>query len=206
MAAVVPTTRLSAVNHMLSAIGESPVTVLSPPATDDVTFAVNILDEIDLEVQTKGWHFNVDYDIVLVLDGASKFAIPADFARIVVDSARHPNVDLTWRDDAGTLRLYDKKNQTFVLKAGMKAEIVKLVDFEKTPQAYRRYVSVRALRVFQDRVQGSNAHHVYSQRDELLAWKTLKQHEGLADTRTIFDNYSAARVIDRRYPTVQGGA
>jgi hypothetical protein len=204
MAAVTVTTRLDAVNRILSVMGEQPVVSLTPPVTADVTMAVNILNEADLETQTKGWHFNADYDVVLVLDGSNKYAVPANVVRVSVSRGLYPGVDLTVRDDAGTLRLYDKKNRTFVLPAGMKAELVQLFDFEKTPEAYRRYVTIRAARIAQDRIQGDPAHHAYTERDEIQALKHLKQHEGSVDVRTIFDNYAAYRVIDRGYPAIWG--
>ena len=48
------TTKLEAVNTMLSVIGEAPVSSLDTNATGDVAIAKNILDEVLKEVPTRG--------------------------------------------------------------------------------------------------------------------------------------------------------
>ena len=54
------TTKLEAINTMLSVIGEAPVSSFEANATGDVAIAKNILDEVLQEVQTRGWHWNTE--------------------------------------------------------------------------------------------------------------------------------------------------
>lgn len=207
MTTVAPTTRVDAVNRMLSVIGESTITTITPYSslTATVQRAVDVLNEIDLETQMRGWHFNFDTDVKLNPDVNGFISVPPSVARISVKRSLYPNLDITIRDNVGTLSLYDKKGQTFVLPA-IKADIVYLFDYEKTPEAYRRYVMCEAGRVFQDRVLGSGPHHVFNAQDAAKALRFLKQHEDFAKPSSIFDSYDAFRAIDRRYPNVTGSA
>ena len=53
------TTKLDAVNTMLSAIGEAPVNSLSSGLIE-AEIAETILDTVNTEVQSMGWHFNTE--------------------------------------------------------------------------------------------------------------------------------------------------
>ena len=54
------TSKLEAINVMLTAIGESPVNTITSSTTTDVSIAIQILDNVSREVQSVGWHFNTD--------------------------------------------------------------------------------------------------------------------------------------------------
>ena len=74
---------------------------------------------------------------------------------------------------------------------------VVLLDFEDLPEAARRYITIRAARIFQDRVVSSNDLHIYQERDELMALVELKDSDNQVLDTTIFDNYSVVSVLDR---------
>ena len=61
------TTKLEAINVMLTAIGESPVNTITSSTTTDVSIAIQILDNVSREVQSVGWHFNTDTNYLLCL-------------------------------------------------------------------------------------------------------------------------------------------
>lgn len=58
--ALVPTTKLEAVNVCLTNIGEAPVTSLESGLLVDAQIASDIVDEISREVQSIGWNFNTE--------------------------------------------------------------------------------------------------------------------------------------------------
>ena len=205
MTAVGKTTRLDAINRILSAIGEQPVNTLVGDVPPEVAVASQILDEVDLEGQSRGWSFNTEDEITLVRDVDNKIAVPANVTRIHVDRFRYPSLDITARDDGGVYRLYDKVGHTFVLSSDVVAQLIYQFDFERTPESYRRYVVTKAARVMQDRTVGSGPHHQYTEQDERRALQFLKQHEDTVDERSIFDSYAAFRVIDRQYPFIRRG-
>ena len=206
MAAPTQTTRLSAVNAILRTVNEAPVASLTPPIPIDAQMAANVLDEVSLEVMTRGWSFNTEADIMLVLNGSNKYVIPANVVRVVLDRPNPAVNDLVFRADPANseiLTLYNraKGHHTFVLSAGLKATLVYLVDLEKTPETFRRYVQIRAARLFRDRLQGpSDAREV--SREEIQALATLRESESDIEQRTIFDSPAAGRVINRGYPNV----
>ena len=58
-------TELSAVNSILGAIGQAPITQLKDPVTGAITnanpeiqFIYNLLKDASIDVQSEGWHFN----------------------------------------------------------------------------------------------------------------------------------------------------
>jgi len=206
MAVPTQTTRLSAVNAILRTLNEAPVADLTPPLPIDAQFAADVLDEVTLEVMSRGWSFNTESDVELVLDGDSKYQVPANVVRIFLDSPNPSQKDLVFRADpdatpADALSLYNrsKGKHTFVMDAGMKATVVYLVDFEATPETFRRYVQLRAARLFRDRLQGPSAAAEVS-REEHQALATLRESESDVERRTVFDSWAAARTLNRRYP------
>jgi len=56
--AVTETTKLSAINSMLSCIGESPVSSLDGTVSADVAVASNILDEVCRDLMQREWRWN----------------------------------------------------------------------------------------------------------------------------------------------------
>jgi len=207
MSAPTTTTRLSAVNAILRTVNEAPVSSLTPPLPIDASMAADVLDEVSLEVMSRAWSFNTESDIELVLNGSSKYVIPANVVRLTLDRPNPALWDLVFRADPGNsdaLTLYNraKGQHTFVLPSGLKATIVYLVDFEKTPETFRRYVQLRAARLFRDRLQGPSAAAEVS-REEHQALATLRESESDIERRTIFDSWGAARVLNRGYPNIK---
>ena len=55
-------TELEAVNVLLTTIGEQPINSFWNQTTD-VTIARQVLNEVNREVQSQGWHFNTETDV-----------------------------------------------------------------------------------------------------------------------------------------------
>ena len=188
------TARLDAVNTMLSVIGEAPVNTLDASSqTTDVAMAKSMLDEVSREVQAHGWHFNREYEVSLIPDASNNIAIPSNAARIDVEPADSRTKQYVQRGD----KLYNKTDQTFTITAAKKCTITYMLDWDDLPETARQYIMIRAARKYQDRVVGSEKHHVFSGRDEMSALAALRSSEADAGDFTIFDNYDVYRVIDR---------
>lgn len=199
--AVSTTTKLQAVNTMLATIGSAPVNQLTgpnAPNSADVAMAMNTIDEVSLNVQARGWHFNREEDVTLTPDPVTKEIVVASNVLLVdVDYPNNDGLDITLR---GT-KIYNKKtNSTQFTGPLEKVDLVRVLEWDELPQAARYYIAIRAARIFQDRVVGSDKHHGYTQQDELIALSNLKKYEGETADHSIFDNYDVYRVIDRRYP------
>jgi hypothetical protein len=186
------TTKLDAVNTMLSAIGEAPVNSLSSGLVE-AEIAETILNTVDREVQSEGWHFNTEYKKSFAQDTNGEIPLGNDVLR--ADAHLDANSkDLVQRG----LRMYDRKNHTFAIKEAVKLDVVVQLDFEDMPEVAKRYVTLKATRIFQDRVVGSNTLHDFQERDEQMALMQLKEFDARTDDNNIFDNYDVFKVIDRQ--------
>ena len=186
-----PTTKLEAVNIMLSSIGDAPVNSLTSGLVD-AEMAETILDATSRDVQSQGWHFNTEINLTLAQLANGEVPIPSNCLKvdqIAGQSAR----DLIQRGR----KLYDRNNHTFIIGESVKVDMVLLLDFEELPEAARRFVTLKAARVFQDRAVGSAELHGFQEKDEMRAWVEMKDAEADTADYSIFDNYGVSRVLDR---------
>lgn len=184
-------TQLEAINIMLSVIGEAPINTLEGATTVDVIQAKSILDQVSREVQTVGWHFNTEKDYPLVPDVNQEILLAANMVQIDADTEL--DVDVVQRGG----KLYDKRNHTFKFDKTIKAEITFLLPFDEIPQSARQFIAIRAARIFQDRMIGSDTLHGFTEEDEKKALADLKEAEGDTGDYTIFDNYDVSRTLLR---------
>lgn len=185
------TTKLEAVNIILSTIGESPVNSLSSGLVD-AEMAETILDSTSRTVQSDGWNFNREYEYSITPNISGEIILPSNILR--ADASLGPNsLDLVQRG----LKMYDKKNHTFNIGDTTKLDIVLELAFEDIPEVAKRYITIKASRVFQSRVLGSETLHKYSQEEETQAYYALKEFEDTSEDFNIFDSYDVYRVIDR---------
>ena len=193
--ALTTTTKLEAINTMLSAIGESPVNSLTSGLVD-AEQAETILNSVNREVQSMGWSFNTDLKRQFVPDTNKQIQIPSNILRIDMAQDKTDKLELVQR---GT-KLYNRASSSFFMDDDITQVLmnaVVLLDFEDLPEAARRYITIRAARIFQDRVVSSNDLHIYQERDELMALVELKDSDNQVLDTTIFDNYSIVSVLDR---------
>ena len=189
------TTELEAVNTILSTIGESPVNSLTGTLPEDATTALNVLDEISREVQSAGWHFNSHYKVDLSRDNSNKIPIGTDVLRVELNAKYdRSSYDVVQRDDylynlAKNLETFD---QDFTDNS-----IVYLLDFSKLPEPARRYITIRAARVFHDRTLGANTLHKFSSEDEARSLAVMKHDEANTADHSIFDSQLQSYIVNR---------
>lgn len=186
------TSKLDAVNTMLSSIGEAPVSSLSSGLIE-AEIAESILDTVDREVQSMGWHFNTELNKSFAQSLAGEIILPADILR--ADATLKANSpDLVQRG----LKMYDRVNHTFNIGTSAALDIVIQLLFDDLPEVAKRYIVLRATRIFQDRVVGSNTLHSFQEKDEAMALYQLKDFDKASDDHNIFDNYDTFSIIDRQ--------
>ena len=193
--ALTATTKLEAVNTLMTAIGEAPVNSLTSGLVDAET-AETILDSVSREVQSQGWNFNTDFERSFTPDANKQIPIPSDILRIDMAERRTSELDVVARGS----KLYNRATNSFYFDSSISAvsmNAVVLLNFDELPESARRYVTIRSARIFQDRVVGSDTLHAFQQRDELQALVELKDADGEVSDYNIFDNYAVSSVIDR---------
>lgn len=190
------TSELDAVNIMLGTIGESPINSLdAATGVVDAVTARAILSEVSVQVQEEGWHFNTEYEFVLTPSLDSKeIYVPANAIEVDASAYDRNDIDVAIRGN----RLYDRKNKTFQFLQDIKADLTILLEFNELPQAARHYITVRAARVFQQRVIGSDTLGSFTEKDEARALRSMRRYESkTADYNILTGNYSVMRTIDR---------
>lgn len=171
-----PTTELDAVNIMLSGIGEAPVNSLAE-VTADVSLARQMLLETGKEIQLDGWQWNTEDNYPLTPDVNGRIAVPPSVVRV---HFREPgDRELTIRG----ARVYDRANHTFTFPHGSRilCTVTLLLPFDQLPESARRYTTLKALRVFQERVVGSQQLSQFHQIDEARARAAMLAEERRQD-------------------------
>ena len=87
------TTELEAVNTILSTIGEAPLSTLTGSLPVDGTMAKSVLNEINREVQSMGWHFNTHYKSTLSKDSNNKIPLANNVLRVELNPYQHSKSD-----------------------------------------------------------------------------------------------------------------
>jgi len=192
-----PTTQLSAVNSILSTIGEAPVNSLSSGLADAET-AETVLNEVSRDVQSLGWNFNSEPNYTVAADTDGNVVLPTEIVRADSESKyRSSKNEYVQRGN----KMYDKVNHTFNIGKALKLNVVVLLAFDQLPEVARRYITVKASRLFQERVVGSDTLSAMNRADEDKAFLALKEMEGDNGDYNIFDDYGTASVLDRTIGT-----
>ena len=189
-----PTTELEAINTMLSTIGESPVNAVEATGNVDVVIARQILQSVSREVQARGWHFNTEKNYTITPDSEGYLVLPNTVLKVDTvypDSSK----DVVVRGS----RLYDREKHTYVFTDAVKVDMTILLTFDELPEVARNYVTIRASRIFQERVVGSDTLHAFNSQDEARAMVSLMEYEAdTADLNILSGNYSVYRILGDR--------
>lgn len=172
-----PTTELEAVNVMLSGIGETPVNTLDGEPAADVGMAVSILNEISRELQSMGWSWNREDDYPLPVDAWTKeVPLPPTILRVFLPEGSPQRIVKRGR------RLYDLARHSTTFDPAewgnaLRLSVHLLLPFDELPEPARRYVTLKALRVFQERVVGSQTLSAFQRDDEERALALLRDDD-----------------------------
>jgi hypothetical protein len=166
------TTTLDAINTILAALGESPINTLDGPLTSDVSMALNTLNEVSKEVQSEGWVCNTEHGYPFTPTSGGEIRVSPNISKIILP--QHAlNASVVLR---GT-RLYDLANHTFAFSEPVLATVVFLLPFEELTETLRRYIIIKAGRLFQDRAVGSPQLHGFHEDDEFRAYAAARHED-----------------------------
>ena len=169
-------TELSAVNSILGAIGQAPITTINA-LNPETALIKNLLDQSNLEVLLEGWHFNIEDHYELVPNASKEIEISEDMLRVDLhDDNVYRNKDIIRRDG----KLYDKVKHTYEFDDTIEADITWFVHFypvptggktkvDYMPPVFKRYIIKKA---------SSNAAIQMVSNNQLV--QLLQQQEALA--------------------------
>jgi hypothetical protein len=193
MATLQPTTKLEAVNVMLTSIGEAPVNSLIS-GLEDAELAETILESVNKETQSRGWIFNTDLKLSLSPNTDNQIVLPDNYLRVDTrGTLRSSNKDIVERGR----KLYDRIGNSFTFTDAVTVDVVILLDFTDIPEVARRYITIRSSRIFQDRVLSSTNIHGFQLQDEQQAYIELQDYHAETADFNIFDNYDTFAPLDR---------
>ena len=196
---VAATTELECINIMLAAIGEAPVNSLTGTVPVDVRIAQSTLTEVNKQVQSEGWSFNTEIDVTLTRNASNNIVLGTDVLRVDAQTHDHPSIDPIQRG----LKLYDRKKNTFVFDEDLKCTVVYFRSFDELPEQARSYMTIKAARIFVDRLISDQSLRTYTQEDEIRARSVLMEtdlsnadHNMLIGDPAISDAISTFSPID----------
>ena len=136
-------TKLSAVNSILGAIGQAPLTTLNFE-NPEVSLIYNLLRDANVDTQAEGRHYNTEKHVKFAIDTNGKIAIGNDILSMDLhDNYTRRTKDLIRRGGF----IYDKMEHTDVFTEDLDLDVVRLYNFEDLPIVFRRYITYRASRV-----------------------------------------------------------
>lgn len=188
---ILPTTELEAVNECLENIGQTPVSTISGSIGVDAQIALSFVRKVNRELQSQGWYWNTDKEIPLTPNGAGNILVPSN--TLSVDTS---GVDVS-RDvvQRGSL-LYDRDNRTYTFTEPLTVQLVVGLPFEELPETGRRFVALRAARLFQDRIEGTSGSS--DMDDEMRALANLQaDHLRVADYNVLSGSYGMFNTLNR---------
>ena len=207
------TSKLSAVNTLLAIIGEAPVNSLNPPLTGDVSLADQVLDEVSREIQGAGWSWNTMlYDSIPLDASTGQSQLPSNTLAVRFNPISDPSQRFVLRG----LRLFDRVKNTYDLRgslgvgltggtSNLVAEIIEELNWDSIPETGRRYIMIRAGRIFANRAVTSASIESYTSEDEEKALQILKRTEDMAQNYNFIsgpDDMYGGRVVTNFGPDI----
>ena len=202
--AVAATTELESVNIMLAAIGEAPINSLTGTLPVDARLAQSTLTEVNKEVQSEGWSFNTEIDVTLTKNAVNNhISLSTDVLRVDPNIHQHPTIDAIQRG----LKLYDRLNNKYEFDEDLICTVVYFRTFDEIPEPARRYITIKAARIFVDRLVSDDGLRTYTQQDDVRARAILMETDlangdhnllrGDPRLTSVFDTYSPANALIR---------
>lgn len=205
-------TELEAVNGVLRMLGRKPInSLLAADLTADAAFSLAELRQVSRQVQNQGWYFNSERSVKLTKDGSNRVPLTSDISRIDNAERSGPRmfgVDIIMRArDDGLMYLYDKNADRqnldpfdFSRLSEVRVDLVRLLDFERTPDSFRHYVFVRAGRNVQAAIISDPALYRFSMDMEARALQVLAKEELDSSDANALNAPGVREITARRSP------
>lgn len=145
---ITPVTELDAVNEILSAVGSSPVNTIEEDNNVEVINAKRILNGVSQEIQSRGWDFNTEESVVLQPD-LEKGYVPCSPNYLTYFAADYKLIQRNGY-------FYDVLTQTDQFPEGLTLDsLVRKLEFQELPAVFRKYITTRAAKIYQQRFLSS---------------------------------------------------
>ena len=155
-------TELPAINQILMACGQAPVTTLDE-TNPDVAIAYQTLLEVSREVQSEGWTFNKEEHVAVTPNDDDEIPILSNYLQIDLTQADAGDKKAVVRNG----KLYDKYNHTDKWTDGaVDCDILWLFDWVDLPRPIQDYITARASTITSSRIIGDQGQYQMLQQKE----------------------------------------
>jgi len=165
------TTKLEAINTMLSCIGQAPLNTLEGTKSYFTIAAERILEDEVKRIQLQGWDFNSEDDYQLNPDVNNNIIIPPNLIMV-----KFPTLYKN-RYVVREGKLYDKFEHTYDINKPLKCSVVWAFPFDDLPEVAKTYAKMSAAYKFVKRELGAEKAAQFTQEDLMEARIALEQHE-----------------------------
>ena len=178
-------TELSAVNSILGAIAQSPVTSLVYD-NPEISLIYNLLRDANVDVQSEGWHFNTEKHVTYTPDSVTgKIVVGNDVLKMDVSEGwEKRQYDVVKRGGY----LYDKFDHTddWSDHTSIDLDITRLISFDDLPTPFQRYITYRASRVAATQLVANPQLVQLLAQQEALSRASLMEYETTQANYTMF--------------------
>lgn len=195
-------TELDAVNQILGAVGQAPVTTLDD-TNPDVAIAYDTLQEVNREVQAEGWGFNTEREYPFNPDINGEVAVPLNVLLIdLSDLYENKGVEVVVRNG----KLYNKVGHTYVFNKQVKCDVVWLIDYTDLPLPVRDYIVTRSAVQASTKMVGDSTVYQMLQQKESMARANLMEYDcnqsdysyfGYPQGQNFYTSYQPFHVLNR---------
>ena len=153
---------LPAINQILMACGQAPVTTLDE-TNPDVAIAYQTLLEVSREIQSEGWTFNKENHVELKPNDSNEIPILSNYLQIDLTQANAGDKKAIIRNG----KLYDKQNHTDKwTDETVECDIVYFFDWVDLPRPIQDYITARTATVTSSRIVGDDTQYQILQQKE----------------------------------------
>ena len=181
-------TELPAINQILMACGQAPVTTLDE-TNPDVAIAYQTLLEVSREVQSEGWTFNKEEHVAVTPNDDNEIPILSNYLQIDLTQADAKDKKVVVRNG----KLYDKYNHTDKWTDGaVDCDILWLFDWVDLPRPIQDYITTRAATVTSSRIVGDQTQYQILQQKEAYMRAMALEYETTQGDYSFFGNPDGA--------------
>lgn len=171
----VSTTELDALNKVLGAVGQAPISTVTQ-TNPDAAIAWATLQDVNREVQAEGWNFNRERQYPLTSSSTGILSVPSESLFIELsDVPENRGITVTVRQG----KLYNLIDHTFTWEASTayKVDIVWQLEFDDLPIPAREYIITRASVQASYKLVGDQALYQMLQQKEAFSRSALMTYE-----------------------------
>ena len=171
-------TELPAINQILMACGQAPVTTLDE-TNPDVAIAYQTLLEVSREVQSEGWTFNKEEHVAVTPNDDNEIPILSNYLQIDLTQADAGDKKAVVRNG----KLYDKYNHTDKWTDGaVDCDILWFFDWVDLPRPIQDYITARASTVTSSRIIGDQTlYQILQQKEAYMRAMALEYETNQGD-------------------------